>query len=274
MDTVCLPDRSAGLPIKPTIRKEEKMDTAFFRIETYGRKTSSSKRRTLSGVIAEACRLKGGCSHVESPAVPRAVFGAISDVIEIPRMIDSLAELSEANSGIKVRDNLHLLLAGVCSFPKSKAELSESRECFDAYAMWCGLVMEFLEMEYGDSLHSVVEHADEKYVHWHFFVLPEVAQDWSIGVNHFHPGKVAEKKAKSGPDRIKLYKGAMDELQGRFHAIVGAKMGWSRRSANPRPRMSQKEIRLWNENQELKRKLEELEKSHANASKQTPASFL
>jgi hypothetical protein len=144
-------------------------------------------------------------------------------------MLDGLVKLSERESGKKVRRNLHLLLAGVASYPRTVAELVNSEEEFSEYSKWGRLTIEFLKAEYGDSLFAVLEHVDEPHPHYHFIVLPTLSPDWTISVNHFHPGKVAEKEAVSGPDRLVRYREAMKAFQDRFYASVGVRMGWSRK---------------------------------------------
>lgn len=210
------------------------MGYQFIHVETYGKRASKERQRqsgqrslSAAEVVAEACREKGHCPHVESPRVPRLVWG------ESPRQTlgRALASLDSepkrevrTKDGVKlrgVREDTPILLAGVCSVPEDFGE-------GQAFTDWLERSLAFLNREYGPSLRSVVLHEDEKHMHIHFFVSP----DRAVETKKLHAGAAAKSKTEA-------CKG-LRAFQDRYFEQVSAHCGLTRKGPGRR-RMSRAE---------------------------------
>lgn len=204
------------------------MGYQFIHIELYGKRASKERQRqsgqrslSAAEVVAEACREKGHCPHVESPRVPRLVWG------ESPRQTlgRALASLDSepkrevrTKDGVKlrgVREDTPILLAGVCSVPEDFGE-------GQAFTDWLERSLAFLNREYGPSLRSVVLHEDEKHKHIHFFVSAARA----VETKKLHAGAAAKTKTEA----CKGLRGFQD----RYFSAVSLACGLTRIGPNRR----------------------------------------
>jgi hypothetical protein len=115
----------------------------------------------------------------------------------------------------------------------------EDREALDEadlYTAWRAETLTWLHRHFGQTLGSVVEHADEDFLHLHAYAVPVLGPGGHLLLEAVHPGRAALKKAEAtGADKAEqrsAYKDAMRLLQDDFYAAVSSRYGHAR--AGPR----------------------------------------
>lgn len=221
----------------------------FIRLEKYARVAQATLRckngkaragkPSLGAVLAEAARDPAHCPHIQDPKPPIVVFGV--HPVEVFRLIQDGATRVKDPIGRKVKRNTALLLAGVVSYPKKRVDAINDRKALEDYVQWGQLVLKFLKSEFGNRLCSVVNHVDEEYFHFHFYVIPNFNAG-EPNLVHAHPGMYAAARAVppgyKGHDAGKLkndaFKKAMREFQDQFYTSVSMQMGHARRGPGKR----------------------------------------
>lgn len=199
----------------------------FIRIETYSREVAHSvkgKKTTAGAVIAEATRQEGFISHIEGGvAEPTLIYGV--DPNEAYN--EALAKLEDerTDKGARYRKDATVLLGGVASYPKPRIAVNdEDKELIEE---WKQRTIDFLKLEFGSNLRSVVEHHDEGYPHIHFYVIGDKVAE----TGKLHPGvKAGIGKPKN--EQKPAYGEAMTTFQDNYWANVSAFVGMTRIGPN------------------------------------------
>lgn len=241
-------DQSENTGEKLKTNRETKMSGfQFIHIETYARVPSAKhKKQSIRGIINEVERIPHACLHIKNPAAPTLVFG--TNPSKVADQIYKLADECQDNLGRKIRKDAQLLLAGVVSYPKKATDTNYEDEHFQK---WLKQTIEFLKVEYGSCLKSVILHSDdEEFPHCHYLVVPEPDSNGILNIRDIHPGMRArdtesDKGVGSGKVRRRLYKDAMRAFQDRYYSLVGISNGLSRLGPGRR-RLTRKE---WHDEQ-------------------------
>jgi hypothetical protein len=119
--------------------------------------------------------------------------------------------------------------------------------------------VEFLKNKYGDRLKSVVEHTDEAFPHFHFYVIPRPGEK----LEDIHEGLKARNHARANGEKVgtqnRAYRDAMKTFQDEYSLSVSARNGLTRIGPSRR-RLSRDEWRAEQTNSEdLAKKLNFLE---------------
>jgi hypothetical protein len=219
----------------------------FLRLECYAHHASRLKldQNTISAVVSEALRHEGFCDHVASPLPPQIVYGdsPANMLAELQAIADTrFTTYFHKPSGTfkvrKERSDKAVAVCGVISVPP------EWRESLHRWKLFKEACVKFLINEFGASrLKSVLEHVDEKCLHLHFFVCPELDEPlWKV-----HPGRRAshELPTYSAPREKKLaFRVSMSSLLTRFYERVGKRFGLVRSHLGAR-RMSRRDIHIF-----------------------------
>lgn len=223
------------------------MSSQFYHVNAYGRQAGRGKegKHTIDSIVAEAERTRGNCPHVTNPKKPIQIFGCSpSEAAELSKI---WAESAKDSRGHKLRKDAHCLLAGVVSVP---GDFKDS-----LWEPYKEQTKEYLIQKYGDRLKSIVEHTDEQYRHFHFYVVPgpgERFEDIHEGIkaqNEANPDRgkknIDKQKVEKQIDR-KLgnyaYTSAMRKVQDDFWTKVSSRFGLSRIGPK-RKRLTRKEVR-------------------------------
>ena len=195
---------------------------------------------TISSIVDEAERKEGSCDHVEHPELPILLFGIAPS--EAKKEAEKWADSAKDARGHKLRKDALCMIGGVISVPDGFTDWDKYKT--DA--------IEWLKKKYGTCLKSVVEHIDEPYPHFHFYVVPEKG----LPFDSIHDGLKASKKAdphrgdrkrskeESGDMRARAkhsYKKAMSAWQDDLHKSVSKKYGLLRYGPR-REKLTRKEV--------------------------------
>lgn len=220
----------------------------FIHIETYAdiperektvkelNRSSDVRSTSRKGVLNEARRVNGFCSHVEEPEQPALLYGLNLDEVEM--LVDDYKQnfrlIDKNGKERKARSDASVLLAGVVSLQRSDQDIWDD---YKKDAIF------YLIEKYGDKLKSVIEHTDEKNPHIHFYVVA----DRNEVLNDLHDGKKAvsdtrkeNRKKINKQDKEKqkgLYSNAMIAFQDDFYMKVSRNYGLSRTGEEPRSRI-------------------------------------
>ncbi len=190
----------------------------FVHIEVYGlaapKKTArgASPKWTVRDILAEARREPQACLHVQAPRPPILLHGA--NLADLETEVKAIHARSTDAVGRRLRKDASMLLAGVASYP---------RGC-NQYAHWKQATLEWLQLEFGSGLRSVVEHTDEAHPHMHFYVVNAETGN----AKDVHPGFCAAKATKVPKEQRIAYNTAMRAFQNRFWEHVAAPSGLAR----------------------------------------------
>lgn len=178
------------------------------------RKTSrgADRKWAVRDVLAEASREPQACLHVPRPRPPILLHGP--SLAELEAEVGAIHARSTDAAGRRLRKDASVLLAGVASYPRAGIE----------YGYWKQCTLEWLQLEFGDRLRSVVEHTDEAHPHIHFYAVnPD-----SGNVKDLHPGFRAAKGAHTPKEQRLAYNTAMRAFQDRFWERVAGPSGLAR----------------------------------------------
>jgi hypothetical protein len=196
---------------------------------------------TIGGIVAEATRMPANSPHVAHPIKPNLLYGV--GPMEVGEEAALLALQAKDRIGRKLRSNGVVLLAGVVSCPMPASCMGEFVSDYDFYHRWRGLVVDWLKLEHGDRLKSVVEHIDEDMLHLHYFLLPTLGSGNRLDFARAHPGRDALNdavdKGVCKAAQQAAYTQAMIDYQDRFHSQVSVLFGHER--LGPRRRRIERE---------------------------------
>jgi hypothetical protein len=107
---------------------------------------------------------------------------------------------------------MHVLLAGVASYPRALADSDPK-----GYERWEKATVKWLQKKYGDNLRVVLRHDDEAHPHLHFFVMDR----HELNAKKLHDGYIASAHAPMSKEGTQLFNDAMRDYQSAFYAEVG-----------------------------------------------------
>jgi hypothetical protein len=190
----------------------------------YGRTPGRGREphETIEGVTAEAGRIPGNAPHVRYPQAPRILHGIRPT--EVGQMAVRLSYMAKDRQGNRLRCDGVVLAAGVVTYPIPVANMGEFASDYDTYSLWVSRTLEWLLIQHGESLVSVVEHTDEGHLHLHYFTLPELGPGGHLNFDLAHAGRSAlnaavERKVQPAAQQA-AYVGAMIDYQDRYHRDV------------------------------------------------------
>lgn len=190
----------------------------FVHISVYSlhppKKTSrgADRKWAVRDVLAEASREPQACLHVPRPRPPILLHGP--SLAELEAEIGAIHARSTDAAGRRLRKDASVLLAGVASYPRGGIE----------YGYWKQCTLEWLQIEFGEHLRTVVEHTDETHPHLHFYVVNPDGGN----VKDLHPGFRAAKGAQTPKEQRLAYNTAMRAFQDRFWEHVAGPSGLAR----------------------------------------------
>ena len=190
----------------------------FVHIEVYGlaaaKKTArgASQKWTVRDILAEASREPQACLHVQAPKPPILLCGP--SLADLEAEVGAIHARSTDAAGRRMRKDASVLLGGVASYPRDGIE----------YSYWKQCTLEWLQLEFGDRLRSVVEHTDEAHPHFHFYVVNPDGGN----IKDLHPGFCAAKGAQTPKEQRLAYNTAMRAFQDRFWEHVAGPSGLAR----------------------------------------------
>jgi hypothetical protein len=219
----------------------------FIRIEAYARKgphqkNSSLRKPSMAGILDELVREPHACSHVESPKPPTILYG------KEPRMVweDAYEQAAKAvdKAGDRLKNTALVIVVGVATWPVPRSKVESDPDEKAKCDRWLEDAMSWVKQEFGTALRLIVLHTDEKYVNFHFALLPTLRADRRLLIGSVHPGHRAEREcSESGgtPRQQKqAHKQAMTAFQDRYYQDVAVKHGLAR-SGPKRQRLTRPE---------------------------------
>lgn len=229
----------------------------FGHVNTYARKTSAASKGkgnswSAKSVFNEASRVAENSPHVVNPQPPQTIHGVSPEQLE--KMLDTYLE-NQADKYItkggkeatrKVREDKHVLVAAVYSWPESSDDFN-----LEEFQKFAEKSIEFFEKEHGIKCQSAVVHFDEEHPHVHVYGFHKDARST-------HAGWVAKTEAKKNGASEKesniAYKEAMKGYQDRYFEQVTSHFGMERLSDTPRKRLSRT---AWKEQKALDKIIEQ-----------------
>ena len=172
----------------------------FARIELYGVTPAKRAKKWMcvEGITKEGARAPGNCAHVRYPKVPTLIYGI--SPLGVGAIAKQRAAVARDAAAKKRRCDGKVLGAIVLSYPVPRLLVENDIREMAIYRDWRDQTKNWLEVVFGRYLLSVVEHADEGYLHLHAYVVPELLPDHQLDWDNFHPGrKAAARAAASAP---------------------------------------------------------------------------
>lgn len=200
----------------------------------------SGRKTSTGGVINEAVRTEGFTDHIIAdgftPAPPTYLYSQDNKTLDMHyEEVLEKVETEKDNLGRKIKSDKNILLAGVVSYPKPRLADNWSIDDKQNYEMFKEQTIEFLKKQWGDNLLCVLEHTDEQYPHFHFYV---VNKNRIASTPEMHPGHAEnirieqEAKALNQPinkkEQVAAYKQAMIKFQDEFYKTVSVYCGLDR----------------------------------------------
>ena len=182
---------------------------------TQGSKAKKPKAN-VRDVIGEALRNEGDCNHVDAPQSPTYLVGDMGHMLGFIQEIERKAAAEKERTGKAPRKDMHVLLAGVASYPRELADADPK-----GYERWEQATVKWLQKKYGDALRVVLRHEDEAHPHIHFFVLDR----HELNAKKLHDGYVAKAKASTPKESVMAFNDGMRDYQSAFYAEVGHGVG-------------------------------------------------
>ena len=217
----------------------------FIRVESH-------RSTDIAGILNEADRVPGFCSHIKSPAP--AGWGKTKR-LDIDRAIQTYRDTKQpvrAKNG-KIfyrcpRKDGRFLTTLIASYPLTVEDSKSNHESIGTLKEWARRCWEFVNAELDGYLVATCLHLDEGYPHLHFFAVGTC--------QHVHPGLKAEIQngvlMKDRQARVDAHRKALTAFQDRFYEAVSVHFGHQRKSNRPRG-VRIKERELYLERLELER---------------------
>ena len=124
------------------------------------------------------------------------------------------------------------LLAGTASYPIPRQLFRDMPAEGDLYCLWRIETCDWLRAQFGDHLHSVVEHSDEAFQHLHFYVVPALRPDRCLNLHKIHPGRrmKADAVEAGAGKRVQdaAYRSGMSRWQNVYRYEVSRRFGHDR----------------------------------------------
>jgi hypothetical protein len=94
------------------------------------------------------------------------------------------------------------------------------------------MTLDWLRAQFGTHLHSVVEHADEEFLHIHFYVVPQLQPNSRLNLRDIHPGERMKADAAEAGACKKFqdaaYRSGMSRWQDDYWSEVSRNFGHDR----------------------------------------------
>ena len=204
----------------------------FFRSQTAGLK-SSGKKRTIAQLESEAFRDQRSCKHVSCPKPPTVLFG--SKDRDTAKTIRLAIKDHVKNGGRKPDPDAQLLLCSIASFPINTKHLEDSPILYWIYCQWTKAVMTWCKSRYGNQLHKVIQHTDERYPHLHIWATAKtIGKRFELGP--VNAGFYAQ-RGLAPQERMPAFKQAWRGVQNDFWWSVSRWFGFARLAEKPEPRL-------------------------------------
>lgn len=206
----------------------------FMSIIGYGRAPSNGAPdwACVTGITREGARVPGACNHVRLRAEPVILYG--TSPIEAGQLATIRADQAYDHGKRlrRIRPNGWALLAGVISYPVPRKDVESDPAQKRRYLIWQKLVLRFLKRTFRDHLKSGVEHSDEKFLHLHFYVVPELRADRRLNTRDIHPGLIMKRDAEEAGASKKVqdaaYRSGMSRWQDDYWWAVSRHLGHTR----------------------------------------------
>lgn len=173
-------------------------------------------KSTMHDVIAEALRADGHCNHVDAPQRPTFLYGDTINLSCLDLEIERKCEAEKKLTGRAPRKDMHVLLAGVSSYPRALQVEDPA-----GYERWEKSTVKWLRDKYGDNLRAVLRHDDEAHPHIHFFVCDRER----LNAKELHDGHAAVASSPGvktiSKDATQVFNDAMRDFQSDYYAKVG-----------------------------------------------------
>lgn len=162
----------------------------FIHMTAYSRK-GDGKGRSTSYVFNEARRDPEASLHVSNPSPPVVVYGSTIDEVEQRHdaAADAATTTPKGGKPRRIQKTQHTLMTVIASHPYTVAEVREDASKREEVSRWETLTVDWLKVQYGDKLVSVVRHDDESHWHIHAYILPD---DPAMRASALHPGQSAK----------------------------------------------------------------------------------
>ena len=166
-------------------------DFQFIHLGRFGRSPRKGQPAwsCVAGITAEGARVPSASRHIRYRGEPRILHG--SSPLEAGRLATERADqaFDHGRRLRRLRRDGIALLAGVVSYPIPRRSVDEDPCEQEIYYRWRLMTLEWLKVQFGSHLHSVVEHADEDFLHLHFFVVPGLQPNLRLNWSEIHPGQ-------------------------------------------------------------------------------------
>jgi hypothetical protein len=142
----------------------------------------------IFGITAEGARMPGAANHVRCPRQPHVLYGG--SPLEAGRLAIERADRAydHGRRRRRLRRDGKAILAGVVSYPVLRHVVENDPSEKAVYLRWRDMTLDFLIQDFGAYLKSVVEHADENFLHVHYYAVPELLPDGHLNIRDIHPG--------------------------------------------------------------------------------------
>lgn len=163
----------------------------FIHLGRYGRAPRKGQPAwsCISGVTAEGARVPSASRHVPYRGEARILHGG--SPLDAGHLASERADqaFDHGRRPRRLRRDGIALLAGVVSYPIPRQFVDADPLDQDVYCWWRAMTVDWLLAQFGAHLHSVVEHADEEFLHIHFYAVPLLQPNLRLDLNEIHPGQ-------------------------------------------------------------------------------------
>jgi hypothetical protein len=199
---------------------------------SYGRAPWRGEPRwsCIGGITAEGARSPAASNHIAYRLEPAVLYGG--SPLEAGFIALQRAAVARDAKGRHLRCDGVALLAGVASYPIPRQLFRDMPAEGDIYRRWRNETCAWLQAQFGSHLHSIVEHADEAYMHLHFYAVPALLADGRFNLPEIHPGRrMKVDAAEAGASkRVQdaAYRCGMSRWQDTYHYDVSRFFGHDR----------------------------------------------
>ena len=211
-----------------------KRKSQFLHLGAYGRSPRKSEPgwSCVTGITREGARVPGACNHLRYRGEPLILFGC--SPVEAGRLATDRANhaFDHGRRRRRLRRDGKAILAGIVSYPTPRLVVESNSAEQAVYRRWRKMTLDWLKRQFGDHLKSVVEHADEDYLHLHYYAVPELLPDGHLDLHEIHPGQRAKSAAKEAGACKKFqdaaYRSGMSLWQDDYYYEVSRHFGHTR----------------------------------------------
>jgi Fe-S cluster assembly scaffold protein SufB len=149
----------------------------------------------IAGITREGARIPGAANHIKYPRAPKLLYGC--SPLEAGRLATERADQAydHGRRRRRLRRDGIALLAAVASYPVPRHVVENDSAEQATYRRWSKMTLDWTIEVFGEHLLSVVEHADENFLHLHYYVVPKLRPDGRLDLHEIHPGRRAKRDA-------------------------------------------------------------------------------